>query len=223
MAVLVISCGVYAAKNGNGNGNNGHNGGHGFICDDIKNISELKLDSNKPTVAVFYSQTCPSCTDIKEPFNAFVKKHKSDVNCAAIDVNAQGVRSFAQSLKISQVPTIVVIHKRVGAASEAALDSYLSQMTGMTAFAQHQAGAGKVVSKPVPTKTSENGKIIPMDEEFEEEDYLMPTEKPLQVKPEDIEELYEEEDIIKSPKLDDEFGMDIMVRGSGKSGADVMP
>lgn len=221
MMVLAISFEVCAAKNGNGNGKNG--GGHGFICDDIKNVSDLKLDSNKPTIIVFYSQTCPSCTEIKEPFNAFVQKYKSDINCAAIDVNG-GARAFAQMMKVSQVPTTVVIHKRIGASSADKLESYLRQMTGMTAFSQGNGGATKVVSKEVPTKTVASGKVVPMDEDFEEEDdYLKPTEKPLKVNPEDIEVLYEEDDILKSPEIDDEIGMDMIVRGSPKPRGDVMP
>jgi thiol-disulfide isomerase/thioredoxin len=227
MAVLAVSFGVFAAKNGNGNGNgngdNGHNGGgHGFVCDDVKSASELKLDSNKPTVIVFYSQTCPSCADIKEPFNAFVKKYKSDINCAAIDVNG-GARGIAQTLKITQVPTTVVIHKRIGATSAEKLESYLRQVTGMPSSGQGNGGTSIVVSKVVPTKTVD-GKVIPMDDMDDEDDYLKPTDKALQVNPEDIEVLYEEDDISKkSPKFDDEIGMDMIITDTNKRRGDVMP
>ena len=218
MVMLTIGLGLDAAKNGNGNGNGNGGGGHGFICDDIKSASELKLDSNKPTVIVFYSQTCPSCTDIKEPFNSFVKKYKADINCAAIDVNGGG-RGIAQLLKISQVPTTVVIHKRVGAASAEKLESYLRQMTGMPA--QGNGSMTKIVSQEVPTKTIAGGKVVPMEDE--EDDYFKPTDKALQVNPEDIEDIYEEEDVIKGPQPGDDMAMDMIISGSSKPRGDVMP
>ena len=210
---------VVAAKNGNGDQENG--GGHGFICPEITKISDLKITSKKPTVAVFFTSTCPSCKDIKAPFNDYVTKHKDEVDCVAISANAPGMQAFAQALKIDSVPAVVVIHKHVGFYGASALEQYLNQMTGMSAAANSKNNGGTKMSQPevVKTKTLEGGKIVPVEEDFEDEDnnYLFPTEKPLVVRPEEIEDLDVEMDMIVSPSSRGSGNI------SGKMSGDVMP
>lgn len=214
--LLVATNSMFAKANGNGNGNGkqSNGNGHGFACEDLKQISDLKIDSKHPTIALFYSQTCPSCHDIKEPFNKYVTKHKGKVNCVAIDVNGAGVRDFARMLKVEAVPTLVVIHKHVGFFGDAALESYLNQMTGMTAFSQSNGGTQVVPSKEIPAIP---GALVNEGYLEEEEKYLFPTDKPLAVRPEEIEDM----------DIDEELSMDVIPSNTGmssrESSGDVMP
>lgn len=103
---------------------------HAFNCPAIKESADLMVTANKPTAVVFYSDHCSACEDMVAPFNDFAQKHRGSVACFSANTDVAGNQELVQLLKITGVPSVIVIHKHMGAG---VVDEFLNHTTGVVA------------------------------------------------------------------------------------------
>jgi len=151
---------------------------HAFACPAIRGSDDLMLTANMPVAIAFYSDHCSACEDVVAPFNAFAKQHKGSVACFSANTDLASNQELVQLLKITGVPSVVVLHKHMGAGM---VGEFLAHATGM-------AAPQRAVVEDYQEEESFDEDEIPLARKN--------TDIPLSITPEDIATVTIEEDTI---------------------------
>jgi thiol-disulfide isomerase/thioredoxin len=120
---------------------------------DINSLNEFQklINSNKPTVLLFYAPWCGACNSMIPVFNAGAQKYKGKAEFIAIDVTKDHLKDPVDMFGIQGIPT--VCYKEVGLKTTDQFNARLVSLCGApTTTPKAPAKKAVPVNKKAPAK-----------------------------------------------------------------------